>query len=93
MLKPMTKEELELRRAVPEVYKKAIEHSIWESAFPEELEDKVWPDYFRADEVETLLGCELHEEDELDEDEFVTECMWFGAGWKAREQAKQPQLK
>ena len=47
--------------------------------------DKVWPDYFRASEVRCQLGCELNEDDELDAQEYVTDCVWFAAGWKARE--------
>ena len=84
-LKPMTKEELERRTDIPQVHKKAIEHAIWESVDSEDPEDKVWPDYFRADEVECQLGCELHDDDELKNNEYVSDCMWFASGWKARE--------
>ena len=80
-LVPMTKED--------EVHKKAIEHAIWEGVDPDDPEDKVWPDYFRANEVRCQLGCELHDDDELDDHEYVTDCVWFQAGWKARENMKQ----
>ena len=90
--KPMTKEELEKRTDIPEVHKKAIEHAIWEGVDPEDPEDKVWPDYFRAEEVECQLGCELHDDDELDDDEYVTDAVWFEVGWKAREKMKQGKL-
>ena len=89
---PMTKEELEKRTDIPEVYKKAIEHAIWEWSNPNDPEDEVWPDYFRADEVECLLGGELQDDDKLVSDEYETDCVWFEAGWKARENMKQGKL-
>ncbi|MBA7602298.1 hypothetical protein ES703_09386 [subsurface metagenome] len=91
-LKPMTKEELERRTDIPEVHKKAIEHAIWEGVDPDDPEDKVWPDYFRADEVECQLGCQISEDDELEDDEYETECIWFQVGWKARENMEQGKL-
>lgn len=90
--KPMTREELEARTDIPEVHKKAIEHAIWESVDPDDPEDKVWPDYFRAEEVECQLGCQISEEDELDDDEYENDCVWFVVGWKAREKAAQQKL-
>lgn len=86
-LAPMTKEDLEKQVAIPEVYKKAIEHAIFEMTIPEDLEDKVWPDYFRADVVSVELGSVLNEDDELDDHFYTTEAAWFQAGWKAREKA------
>ena len=84
---PMTKEDLEKQVAIPEVYKKAIEHAIFEMTIPEEPEDKVWPNYFRAEVVTVELGSVLNEDDELDDHFYVTEAGWFQAGWKAREKA------
>ncbi|MBA7468392.1 hypothetical protein ES707_03640 [subsurface metagenome] len=91
-VKPMTREELEARTDIPEVHKKAIEHAIWEGVDPDDPEDKVWPDYFRAAEVECQLGCQLSDDDELEDDEYETDCVWFAAGWKAREKAQQKLL-
>ena len=84
---PMTKEDLEKQVAIPEVYKKAIEHAIWEMTIPDESEDKVWPDYFRADVVSGEVNNALNDDDELDDHFYVTEAAWFQAGWKAREKA------
>jgi len=84
-LKPMTKEELETLKGFPEVHKKAIELSILNWCGPDDPEDKVWPDYYRAEEVEALSGCEIFEADKLDDAvaEYDTDCVWFQSGWKA----------
>lgn len=83
----MTKEDLKKQVGIPEVYKKAIEHAIFEMTIPEEPEDKVWPDYFRREVVLCELSCELNDDDELDDHFYCTEAAWFQAGWKAREKA------
>ena len=84
---PMTKEELEARTDIPEIYKKAIEHAIYEMALPDDPADAIWPDYFRAEVVTVELGCSLNEDDEVDDHFYNTEAGWFQAGWKARGKA------
>lgn len=81
--KPMTEQELKNLTNFPEVHKKAIEHAIWESTGPDDPEDKVWPDYFRAEEVACQLGCKISEDDKLAENEYEGDCVWFQSGWKA----------
>ena len=56
-------------------------------SIPEDPEDKVWPDYFRADVVSVELASVLNEHDEVDDHFYTTEAGWFQAGWKAREKA------
>lgn len=84
-VKPMTKEELASNIGIPQKYKDAIERAIgnWTLAEPE---DKQWPDYYRGHQVEVLLDFELSEDDEVADDEYDTECVWFLTGWKARDQ-------
>lgn len=84
-IKPMTKEELEVQRGIPAVYKKAIEHAIFEMSIPDEPEDAEWPDYFRGNVVDMELRCALPENAELDDHFYVTEAGWFQAGWKAKQ--------
>src|SRR4030042_1612495 len=79
----LTKGELEKRVGLPTIYKKAIEHAIYEMSMPDDLADAVWPDFFRAEVVNVEAACELC--DELKEDEYETEAGWFQAGWKAGE--------
>ena len=83
-LKPMTEEELAAKDDIPQVHKDAIEQSIRNWSLPDDPEDKEWPDYFRAAEVQCQLGCEIGEDDELEDGEYDTDCVWFAAGWKAR---------
>lgn len=83
----LTKEDLEKQMGIPEVYKKAIEHAIYEMALPDDPADAIWPDYFRANVVSMELECQVSEDDELDDHFYVTEAGWFQAGWKAREKA------
>ncbi len=84
---PMTKEDLEKQVAIPDVYKKAIEHAIFEMSIPDDPADKEWPDFFRAEVVTVELGSVLNDDDEVDDHFYVTEAAWFQAGWKAREKA------
>lgn len=83
----MTKEELELQVGIPKVYKKAIEHAIFEMTDPKDPEDKVWPDYFRAEVVSCELANALNDDDQVDDHFYVTEAGWFQAGWKAKDKA------
>lgn len=83
--KPMTKEELASNSEIPEVHKAAIERAI-DNWSLDEPEDKQWPDYYRGNQVEVLNGLELSEADEVADDEYDDECVWFEAGWKARDQ-------
>lgn len=83
----LTKEDLEKQVGIPGVYKKAIEHAIYEMALPDDPADQVWPDYFRAEVVKVEMGCQIDEDDELDNHFYTTEAGWFQAGWKARENA------
>jgi hypothetical protein len=87
MGKPMTKEELSVQVAIPKPYKDAIEHAIFEMAIPDDPEDKVWPDYFRAEVVECEKNSVLSDSDEVDDHFYVTEAGWFQAGWKAKDKA------
>lgn len=82
----LTKEELGKYADLPGIYKEAIEHAIHEMALPDDPEDAIWPECFRAEVVNVESECELL--DGLKEDEYVTEAGWFQAGWKAREKAK-----
>ena len=82
--KPMTKEDLEKQVAIPEAYKKAIEHAIFEMSIPDDPEDTEWPDYFRGHVVDMELDCVLKKDDEIDDHFYTTEAGWFQAGWKAR---------
>lgn len=82
----LTKEELEKYAGLPGIYKEAIEHAIYEMALPDDPEDAIWPEFFRAEVVNVESESEIR--DELEEDEYVTEAGWFQAGWKAREKAK-----
>ena len=82
--KPMTKEELEAQRCLPTVYKKAIEHAIFEMSIPDDPDDAEWPDYFRGEVMATEEHSALNEDDEIDDHFYVTEAAWFQAGWKAR---------
>ena len=82
----LTKEELKQYADLPGIYKEAIEHAIHEMALPDDPEDAMWPEFFRAEVVNVESECELC--DELKEDEYVTEAGWFQGGWKAREKAK-----
>ncbi len=79
----LTKEQLAEMDGIPEVYKKAIEHAIWESTSPEDPIDKVWPDYFRAAEVNSLLECKISDDDVVEMVEYQMNCIDFSAGWKA----------
>ena len=83
-LKPMTKDELAAMPGFPQVHKDALEKAIWNGVLTDDPEDKEWPDYFRAEEVECQLGCLISEDDELEDGEYETECIWFSCGWKAR---------
>ena len=83
----LAKEDLEKQLGIPEVYKKAIEHALFEMAIPDDPEDKEWPDYFRAEVVKVEQGCALNDDDELAGNFYDTEAAWFQAGWKAREKA------
>lgn len=83
--KPMTKEELASNSEIPQVHKAAIERAI-DNFTLDEPEDKQWPDYYRGAQVDTLSGLELSEEDEVADDEYEDECVWFMTGWKARDQ-------
>ena len=80
--KPMTKEELASNSDIPQVHKAAIERAIenWTLDEPEQ-----WPDYYRGEQVETLLGLVLSEDDKVDDDEYDDECVWFMTGWKAKD--------
>ena len=80
-INPMTKEELEAQRSIPSVYKKAIEHALFEMSIPGDLEDTEWPNYFRGHVVDIELNCALPENAELDNDFYTTEAGWFQAGW------------
>jgi len=84
----LTKKDLEKQAGLPEVYKKALEHALYETSLPDDPEDAIWPEYFRAEVVLTESGSELHEWDKLDDLEYCTEANWFQAGWKARDKAK-----
>lgn len=85
--KPLTKEELAALPDLPQAYKDAIECSLLNWSDPDDPEDKVWPDYFRGEVVESLRGCAISDDDELVDDEYDTKCVWFQCGWKARERA------
>ena len=85
--KPMTKAELASESNFPQVHKAAIERAI-DNCTRDEPEDKQWPDYYRGDQVETMRGLEISEGDELADDEYDNECVWFMAGWKARDRLK-----
>ncbi|KKM68159.1 hypothetical protein LCGC14_1463750 [marine sediment metagenome] len=85
--KPMTKEELASDTEIPQAHKAAIERAIYNWSL-DEPEDKQWPDYYRGDQVEALRGFVLSEDDEVADDEYDDECVWFGAGWKARDRLK-----
>ena len=93
-LKPMTKEELETLKGFPEVHKKAIEHAVWESTIADDPADKVWPDYFRAEEVGCQLECEISESDNAKslEREYEGNCVWFQSGWKAAIKAEREKI-
>ena len=80
----MTREDLEKQLGIPDVLKKAIEHAIYEMALPDDLEDKEWPDYFRAEVAKMESECTLIPGTEVDDHYYVTEAGWFQAGWKAR---------
>ena len=82
----LTEEELQNQVGLPEIYKTAIEHAIYEMALPDDPEDAIWPDFFRAEVVNVEADSELC--DELKDDEYVTEAAWFQAGWKARNKAE-----
>jgi hypothetical protein len=79
----VTKEELRTKVKLPQFYKDAIEHAIYEMSIPTDLDDTIWPDYFRAEVINMEADCELL--DKLDDDEYVTEAGWFQSGWKANE--------
>jgi len=83
--KPMTKEELASNSEIPQVHIAAIERAI-DNFTLDEPEDKQWPNYYRGSQVDTLSGLELSEDDEVADDEYEDECVWFMAGWKARDQ-------
>ena len=82
--KPMTKEELADNGEIPQIHKAAIERAI-ENWSLDEPEDEQWPDYYRGEQVQTLLELVLSQDDEVDDYQYDRECVWFMAGWKARE--------
>lgn len=79
----LTREELEVQINLPLIYKQAIAHALEEMVLPDDTEDAIWPDFFRAEVVNMESACELL--DELKEDEYITEAGWFQSGWKARD--------
>ena len=83
----MTEKELQKLPGIPEAYKAAIEHAIYEMALPDDPADKVWPDYFRGEVVETEKAFVLNEWDKVEEDHYCQYAGWFQAGWKARGKA------
>jgi len=88
-LSKLTKEDLEKQVYLPEYYKKAIEHAIYEMALPDDPADAEWPDYFRAEVLSMEKDCELLDEDKIDDHFYVTEAGWFQAGWKARHEGSK----
>ena len=87
VISKLNKEDLEKQLSIPEVYKKAIEHAIFEMSIADDPEDAEWPDYFRWEIVTMELNCALKEDAEIDDHFYTTEAAWFQAGWKAREKA------
>ncbi len=83
----MTKEDLDKQVSIPDYYKRAIEHAIYEMALPDDPADDIWPDYFRAEVVMIESDCEPLDEEKVDKNLYTTEAGWFQAGWKAREKA------
>ena len=79
----LTKDQLERQIKLPNIYKTAIEQAIYQVVNPDEPEDAVWPEFFRAEVVNMEADCELRER--LEDDEYMTEACWFQSGWKARE--------
>lgn len=78
----LTKEELQERKGLRKIYKTAIEHAIYEMVTPNDPEDAVWPDFFRAEVVN--MEAECLPKDSLKDDEYDTEACWFQEGWMAR---------
>ena len=83
----LTEEDLEKQLSIPVIHKKALEHAIYEMSIADDPEDKIWPDYFRAELFNCMQEWELSDDDEVDDHYYTTEAGWFQAGWKAREKA------
>lgn len=85
----LTKEDLQKQVGLPTVYKEAIEHAIYETTLPDECEEALCSDYFRAEVLTAESDNELRNGDKLKEDEYYIESIWFQAGWKARQRCEQ----
>lgn len=81
----LTKEELQKQVGFPTVYKEAIEHAICDVSSPNDTEDVLWSDYFRAEVVVVESYNELRNDDKLKDAEYCIEATWFLSGWEARQ--------
>ena len=79
----LTREELAIQVEIPQILKQAIEDAIYEMALPDDPEDEIWPDYFRAEVAKVEIESTLSPGVEVDDHFYVTEAGWFQAGWKA----------
>jgi len=81
----LTKEELQKQVGLPAVYKEAIEHAIVDMFALDDADEALCSNYFRAEVVACESENELRNDDELKEDEYSLQAIWFIAGWSARQ--------
>jgi hypothetical protein len=81
----LTKEQLQKAAVLPPVYKEALERAIRDMMSPDDVEEALCANYFRAEVVACESENELRDDDKLQEDEYSLQAIWFLAGWQARQ--------
>ena len=86
-IRPMTKEQLEEMKGVPQGYKDAIEQSIDSCINPGTHDEHLMANYYRGWQIDTEIGCGISEENMkiAVDDGYDQEVVWFVSGWQSHQ--------
>jgi hypothetical protein len=84
----LTKEEVQRQSVLPPVYKEALERAIVDMFAPDDVDEALCSNYFRAEVVACESANALRDDDKLEDDEYTVQAIWFLAGWQARQRTE-----